>query len=459
MKKFLFLALLCSLAAHTAHADVVVTPAPGEAVRLNGPIALPAVPNAAQQAEALCIGANGLLGPCAPGQGNSTPLPTGCTSGQTVRWNGTAWECATPTASNLPACGLGEVLRFGANGVECSPPPHIQSVLDATDGSGQYPAITLGANGLAYVTHHNQDSENLNLHICLNTACTQSFRRPLGSGGNSSAIAVGPDGLPVIAYRNNGQLSVVKCSDTLCAASTARTVSASAGTSIGLAVGVDNLPYISFYEGAADDLRLARCTAADCSATVITTLDAVGDVGGFNAIVLPPDGLPLISYSDMSNDTLKIAKCTNPNCTAPTLRVVDNAPTVGRANRMTLLPGGVPAIVYRQVGEGVRLALCADAACSSASITSIADPQVNDYIGVTTGANGFVTFTHLSNNRLLLTQCTNAACTARTQNVVALNVGWEGAVAVGADGYPLIAYRSGTTLRVVQCSTPSCRQL
>lgn len=96
-------------------------------VQDSGAITLPALPNAATQAQALCIGAGGLLGPCATNSGsggNNAPaytaatglnlngttfsvaptfqLPQACAVSQIPQWNGNAWTCTTLPTSATP---------------------------------------------------------------------------------------------------------------------------------------------------------------------------------------------------------------------------------------------------------------------------------------------------------------------------------------------------------------------
>lgn len=95
-------------------------------VQDSGAVTLPAVPGAATQAQALCISAGGLLGPCAASSGGTSytaatgltltgttfaiaptfQLPQGCAANQIAQWNGVGWGCvAAPsggTAFTLP---------------------------------------------------------------------------------------------------------------------------------------------------------------------------------------------------------------------------------------------------------------------------------------------------------------------------------------------------------------------
>ena len=504
----LALTLACAwLAGGEALADVVITPAPGEAVRINGQVVLPAVPGATQQPQAVCISAAGQLGPCgASGNGGAytagtglvlSPtgefsiapgyqLPQGCTSSQAIQWNGSAWVCVSPTGTgSLPACQMGEVLRFGAGGIECGAMPHgvaqVPGLLPQGMSDASYPAIAIGSDGLPVIAYHayydSQGRGELHLYKCADRACTSGRNHTLDfdSGGNVgtyNSIAIGADGLPVIAYRDNARhgLRVLKCGTVECsnATVTARTTvdAGNLGFHAGIAIDGDSMPVISYYNSSTEDLKLARCITPDCAGgTVITTLDSAGTVGSFSAIAVPADGLPIVSYFDASNGDLKIAKCNNANCTAPTLRTIDDAGTAGQYSRIAIGHDGLPVIAYQE-GQGSDLAVihCHDPSCAGTTRTIVdAEGNSGTQIGLAIGTSGpLISYKNTSLNLLKVAACHNAACTSATVSAVAAPfVGTTTtAVAVGTDGLPVITYHPGPggPLKAVQCSTATCRK-
>jgi len=92
-----------------------------------------------------------------------------------------------------------------------------------------------------------------------------------GDVGQYTSIAIGADGLPVIAYFANGifDLKVAKCANAACTAGTSTLSTVDLPGSLGLhssiAVGADGLPVIAYYNGANNDLRVAKCTNTACS--------------------------------------------------------------------------------------------------------------------------------------------------------------------------------------------------
>lgn len=105
-------------------------------VQENGAITLPGITGAAAQTQPLCVGGGGLLGLCS-GSGSSYSagaglnlagsvfsiaptyqLPQTCAANQLAQWNGTAWNCATFSATGLPAGTANQTLRYdGGNGL------------------------------------------------------------------------------------------------------------------------------------------------------------------------------------------------------------------------------------------------------------------------------------------------------------------------------------------------------
>jgi len=86
----------------------------------------------------------------------------------------------------------------------------------------------------------------------------------------ASALALGPDGLPVIVYFDtSNNLKVAKCANAACAAGTTTTALTPGGMPGGfpsVAIGADGFPVIAFYDVIDGDLRVAKCANAACSA-------------------------------------------------------------------------------------------------------------------------------------------------------------------------------------------------
>jgi hypothetical protein len=84
-----------------------------------------------------------------------------------------------------------------------------------------------------------------------------------------------------------------------------------------IAIGSDGLGLIAYYANTNSDLKIAHCSNVDCSSADIYTLDSLGSAGWYPSLAIGADGLGLISYSaaaDYYEFNLKTAHCSNEFC-------------------------------------------------------------------------------------------------------------------------------------------------
>ena len=135
----------------------------------------------------------------------------------------------------------------------------------------------------------------------------------VGDVGLSSALALDADGRPVIAYHDAtaGILKVAWWTGKGWLLQEVDRIGSLSPSYISLALAADATPHIAYYDVEAGDLKYARgrhpIPTADWE---ISTVDSVGDVGGYNSLALSTAGMPLISYVDWTNSTLKVAELT-----------------------------------------------------------------------------------------------------------------------------------------------------
>lgn len=109
------------------------------------------------------------------------------------------------------------------------------------------------------------------LHDCNDAACSSASDRPLDSGEpiSASAIALRPDGRPLIVYGTQlGAIKVFDCANVQCSGGTARAVDQVPNASffdseIALALRADGRPVIA-YPGSSGTIRLLLCNSANC---------------------------------------------------------------------------------------------------------------------------------------------------------------------------------------------------
>ena len=249
-----------------------------------------------------------------------------------------------------------------------------------------------------------------------------------------------------------------------------------AGMYASIARGLDGRPVISYLDGATNTLKVAKCGDAACTGTsVITPVDSACSsayYAAYTSIAVGTDGMPVISYVGPvpGGCGLKVAKCANAACTGTsTLTTVDPGTSAGWYSSITLGADGLPVISYRNgtptTPGQLKVAKCANAACTgSSTITTIATGVSSQGVGVFTsialGADGLpvISFFEADSGRMTVGKCVNAACSSGTIFNIVESGGDATAIALGADGLPVIAYRDyvNTALKVAKCADAAC---
>jgi predicted regulator of Ras-like GTPase activity (Roadblock/LC7/MglB family) len=236
-----------------------------------------------------------------------------------------------------------------------------------------------------------------------------------GDVGKWTSVAVGTDGLPIIAYRaetaDGGYLKLAHCSNLACTAATISTIDAAANVGVynSIAIGADGLPIIAYYDMTNSDLKVAHCSNALCTSTVRTAVDATGDVGSFASLSLGTDGLPIISYLDSSNALLKVAHCS-------------------------------------------------DALCAASTKTSIPAPGAGYYTSITIGRGGLPYISHVASGTLTITRCTTITCSANTTYTCDATGTFQ-FTSIGTDRFhgPVVTYANGSgSLRSANVGEGGC---
>ncbi|HQW81244.1 MAG TPA: hypothetical protein PLQ74_05185 [Pseudomonadota bacterium] len=200
----------------------------------------------------------------------------------------------------------------------------------------------------------------------------------------------------------------------------------------------------------------------------ITTLDnPANDVGNDASLAIGLDGLPVISYADVSAGVLKVAKCANSACTgAATISVVDDPVNeVGYFSSLAIPADGLPVISYIDGSVGkLKVAKCSNAACSGVATISLVDAATT--VGQAAIAIGHddlpvIAYYESTASTLKVAKCSNAACSgAVTLTTVDANPPGDAIdIAIGDDGRPVISYlddAGGGLLKVAKCANAAC---
>ena len=299
---------------------------------------------------------------------------------------------------------------------------------------------------------------------------------PNGSGGWESSVAIGADGLPLVAYNDevNDELKVAHCLDVACTNATITTLDTSGdvGQDVSVTVGVDGLGLISYYHhvrGSQGALRVAHCLDVGCTDATIAVLDTSANAGIYTSVTIGADGLGLISYGSPGPERhLKVAHCLNVACTSATISTVDATGFLSGDTSIAIGADGLGLISYESTlpPRGLRVAHCSNLSCSSATISANESPErVNGHSTLTIGADGLglISFRGAGGQvpgELRIAHCVDVTCTTAATAALDtdLNVGAGAFIAIGTDGLGLISYSDPVNhdLKVAHCLDVGC---
>jgi hypothetical protein len=160
---------------------------------------------------------------------------------------------------------------------------------------------------------------------------------------NSLDVAVLPDGRPVIAAaQGNGAFRYVECLDAACSDSEMISVEQTLdSTTAAVEIGLNGLPFLAYYDDG--ELTAVACRDTGCRDRVMTS---IGDASGGGcgsvrpSIAFLPDGNPMITY--WAPRALMLAECTNAECTEATVDIFADV----RTYDLAVLPNGSPVMTY-----------------------------------------------------------------------------------------------------------------
>jgi hypothetical protein len=336
------------------------------------------------------------------------------------------------------------------------------------EGYGIIPSLslTLGADGLPIASYWsgNPDRE-LRTAQCDNPHCTgvitvsevEANPGDPGAGGVGleTSIAIGVDGLPVIAHwdQEHGDLIVSHCGNPACSfGDGSTTVDDGGGFDVGsfpsIAIGSDTLPVIAYFDATNGNLRFMHCNDIACSGQDegLTTVDT--GVGGPSSIAIGTDGLPIISYN--KGGLLKTAHCGNVACNSGVvIRTIDQGPDARRSS-IAIGTDGNPVMSYvvgTYPGYHVSVAHCGNLTCTSKTVKVLGTGGDDTAIAIGFNGNPYLSYflettDHVSDTYLKVVRCGNPACSSgnHTKTIGPIYSGSHTDLVIGIDGRPLVAY-------------------
>ncbi len=267
------------------------------------------------------------------------------------------------------------------------------ATVDSTGDVGSHVSAATGPDGFPVISYYDVTNTALKVAKCGNAACTSgntltTVDAGAPDAGTHTAITHGTDGLPVIAYYDitNTDLRVAKCDNAACSGTnTLTSVDASAndvGGMASIALGFDGLPIIAYNDVTNLDCKVAKCLDAACTTSTLTTVGPAGRMGYFIDIAIGADGLPLVAYYNASGAVLMVTHCGNESCTAGNVDTsLDGDAYAGWGGiALTVTPDGLPLVAYLVNNANPRVAKCRDAECTTRSAR----------VTIDTGSTGFL---------------------------------------------------------------------
>jgi hypothetical protein len=234
-------------------------------------------------------------------------------------------------ADGLPIIGHRDAVAGALRVTHCGDPYclmlNVSTTVDDPPGdAGYHTSIAIGSDGLPVISHVDLTAVTVRVTHCGNVTCTagntSTAVEPVNYSGAQSPIAIGADGLPVLAHMDSATLAlrVTHCGNADCTLGNVSTIVDGAPRQVGqspsMKVGSDGLPVISHYDFAAQGLRITHCGNVTCSSgnVSVTVDDPAGSVGTFSSIAIGADGVPIVSHYDVAAIGLRVTKCGTVTC-------------------------------------------------------------------------------------------------------------------------------------------------
>lgn len=350
------------------------------------------------------------------------------------------------------------------------------AVVDPQIDSGHVVSATIGADGLPVMSYRYAGALRI-AHCgdpdCATATATSIAGAAMSGGVDATSIAIGSDGLPVVAFQAPvAQAGFVHCGTPDCTAG--NTVITLPATGIAekpsLTIGPNGMPWIGYRDQDKGGFTLFACGNPTCSAIHLwLLLDATPLSGLTSSLAIGADGFLVASHYDGGNGNLRVTHCEDATCFVRTSVPVDGfAADVGGKSSLVIGDDGLPVIAYVDgTNADLRIVHCGTVSCASGNTTVVADPAVTFPIALSTtiGADGRPIVAYTMPGGVRLFRCGGFTCApsagANTSVRLDASARHGASVTIDADGRPVIAYAAGggptiATLRTARCMNATC---
>jgi hypothetical protein len=297
-----------------------------------------------------------------------------------------------------------------------------------------------------------------------------------------------PDDLPVVSFADSGNLKILRCGNKECSSGNSIVTIGPGATHTSLQLDnrpdvdppdVLSYPVVSYYDGAAQRLKVLRCVDLTCAnpGRTIATPDATVGAGQFTSLALDGASNPVVSYYglDGADRHLKVLRCGNLTCNAPVgcgagqncITTPDLTSNInGLFTSLRLDSAGRPVVSYYDLtNQALKVLHCGNTLCTSGNTINTVDAigNVGQFTSLALDPLGhpIIAYYDVTNQRLRLAQCADVTCAspAAIVTVDALgNVGQFASLRLDRFGRAVVSYYDATNLRlkVAYCSRTLC---
>ncbi len=293
------------------------------------------------------------------------------------------------------------------------------------------------------------------------------------------SLAIGPDGLPSVAWRTFNQgLRIFKCARWDCATGTyAQLDGTYFAESITLAFAPDQLPVVAYRDSLSGQLMLVKCADNLCLGGDLEFRTIAPSIGHHLDFDFGPDGRAAFAFQELHSGAIKLGRCTTPGCGGVETEVLRQHAQVTYAEEVALqfAGSGEPVIAGRWTNSAGSTAVnffdCSQQPCADSHV------NIGNTIGQLRGFGlsmdiGFggapmIAYKDQALNHLELARCLAPDCggtivyTPLDQG--SFGVGPYTALAVRPDHRVVVAYQKNlpiaggvTALYVAECQSPNC---
>ena len=272
------------------------------------------------------------------------------------------------------------------------------------------------------------------------------------------SLAVKSNGSPVLLYGTVAGGQLVVCNDPDCTDS--NDVAIQAVSVLDLIVDTVDVPMVLLETD--DELSLLRCSDPSCSAVGRAAPIGPGDVGA--TLAVDAFGLPAIAYwaeADGQRGEFTVVRCATADCSSIASSAALGIVPAPESNA-TLIIGAadLPIVAFVDAAAGPRTLRCGDPACVEPGAIGlgipIPVPSAEGLGAVVAGPEGSLALTYIGSGRLFMAVCADPDCTQADVREISGCACEPPALTIGPGGNPLLSYSDDNGVVLLACVNPTC---